>query len=101
MAITWTDDDKERLKKIEVIIHQQNIRESDLVQKTLPTDIHMVEYVQEEETYSDAVRAAKKSDIFDSYYDKLKEVGGVVISIRSGFGTIQPKMYNPQPKKKG
>ena len=100
MAITWTDADKDRLKRREVIIHQQNVLEVDLDQKNLPSDIHMVEYEQEGETYSDAVRAGKMSEIFDAYYDKLKEVGGALVSIRSGFGSIKPKLWNPNPEKK-
>ena len=101
MAITWTDNDKERLRRREVIIHQQNVLEVDLDQKNLPTDIHLVEYEQEGEVYSDAVRSGKMSEIFDAYYDKLREVGGKVLSIRNGFGCIKPKLWNPNPKKKG
>ena len=100
MAITWTDEDKERLTRREVIIHQQNITEPDLDQKNLPTDIHLVEYRQNNNIYSDAVRASKMSEIFDAYYDRLKQDGGgEVLSIRSGFGTIKPKLYNFKPKK--
>ena len=38
------------------------------------------------------------SDIFDGYYDKLKLVGGKMISITSGYGSIKPKLYNPDNK---
>ena len=101
MAITWTDEDKNRLARREVIIHQQNITEPDLDQKNLPTDIHLVEYRQNNNIYSDAVRASKMSEIFDAYYDRLKESGGgEILSIRSGFGTIKPKLYNYSSEKK-
>ena len=101
MAITWSEDDIERLKRREVIVHQQNICEPDLDQRNLPTDIHLVEYSHNDVIYSDAVRAAKMSDIFDAYYDRLKEMGnGQVVSIRSGFGCIKPKLYNYSPDKK-
>ena len=32
-------------------------------------------------------------DIFDEYYDKLKERGGLIKEIKSGFGKIKPKLY--------
>ena len=95
MAITWTDDEKERLLRREVIIFQQNVREQDLDDKGLPTDIHIVEYSQGGLPHSDIVRAGKMSDIFDAYYDKLKiSGGGVVTAIKSGFGTIKPKLWS-------
>ena len=99
MALQWTDDDKIRLNKTEVIIHQQNIFERDLDNKSLPTDIHLVEYIHENKQYSDAVRAARKVDVFDAYFDKLKEAGGGKInSIRNGFGNISPKFYSSDKK---
>ena len=101
MAITWTDDDKERLKRREVIIHQQNVREENLDDRGLPTDIHVVEYSQDGKPYSDIVRAAKMSDIFDAYYDRLKLMGGgVVTSIKSGYGTVKPKLWQADKKEK-
>jgi hypothetical protein len=101
MAIQWTDDDKVRLKRTEVIIHQQNVLEQDLKAKGLPTDIHLVEYTQNNQNYSDAVRAARKSDIFDAYYDKLKEMGeGVINDIRNGYGNVKPNFYKPDQEDK-
>ena len=99
MAIQWTDDDKSRLCKREVIIFKQNIMKGDLDLPGLPNDIHRVDYIQDGENYCDAVRAGKMSDIFDAYYDRLKDMGdGTVISIKSGYGTIKPKLYNPDQK---
>lgn len=56
----------------------------------LPTDTHVVTYSTPEGAVGcDAVRAYKKTDIFDFYCDaRLK-----VISIESGFGTIKPKLF--------
>jgi len=79
-------------------IHQQDIDPSTLNQSELPTDIHLVEYEVEGKLYVDAIRAYKMSDIFDGYYDKLKPLGGKMISITSGHGTIKPKLYNPEKK---
>lgn len=101
MAINWTDEEKESLKRREVIIHKQNVKEEHLNDRDLPTDIHIVEYSQSGFPHSDAVRAGRMCDIFDAYYDKLKETGGgCVTRIKSGYGSIKPKLYNPQPPKK-
>ena len=101
MAITWTDDDKERLKRREVIIHQQNVKEENLDDRGLPTDIHIVEYTQDGVEYSDIVRAGKMSEIFDAYYDRLKEMGGgTITAIKNGYGTVKPKLWNPEKKEK-
>ena len=99
MTINWTDNDKEILRRREVIIHKQNIKEDNLINKELPTDVHVVDYSHEGENCSDAVRAAKMIDIFDSYFDKLKESGGNVISIKSGYGSLNPKLYKGPDKK--
>jgi hypothetical protein len=98
MALSWTEVDLEIAQKNEVIIHQQNIKEMDLIQKELPSDIHMVYYNHDGKEYSDAVRAARKSDIFDIYYDKLKPLNGELIAIKSGFGCLRPNMYNNKNK---
>ena len=102
MAITWTDEDKERLVRREVIIFQQNVNPKTMNDKGMPTDIHVVEYSQNGMPHADLVRAGKMSDIFDAYYDRLQLMGeGTVTSIKSGYGTIKPKLWNPEPKKKG
>ena len=99
MAIQWTDDDKDRLRRREVIIFKQNIMNGDLDLPGLPTDLHRVDYTQDGENYCDAVRAGKMSEIFDAYYDRLKDMGdGTVTSIKSGYGTINPKLYNQDQK---
>lgn len=100
MALSWTEVDIQVAQKKEVIIHQQNTKEEDLVQKELPSDIHMVYYTHDDKEYSDAVRAARKADIFDIYYDKLKLVGGKLNSIENGFGNLRPNMYNDRRKEK-
>lgn len=58
----------------------------------LPTDVHIVKYIVGGETYFDAVRSYSMTDIFDCYFDHLKEIGKVV-SIKSGFGRIKPRVY--------
>lgn len=99
MAINWTDDDKEILRRREVIIHKQNVKEDNLVNKELPTDVHLVEYCHEGDNCSDAVRAPRMIDIFDVYFDKLHESGGTVTQIKSGYGSLNPKFYKVPEKK--
>ena len=56
----------------------------------LPTDTHLVTYSSPEGAVGcDAVRAYKKSDIFDCYFD----AGFRIVGIESGFGTIKPKLF--------
>ena len=59
----------------------------------IPTDTHLVTFrTLDGSVASDAVRAFTKTDIFDAYND-----GGLeVIGIKSGFGTIKPKLYGIQ-----
>ena len=102
--ITWTEEQREDAKKREVNIFMLNttpetIKEMDA---ELPTDIHMVELRQGDETIYDAVRAYKMSSIFDVYYDKLQGEAEIV-SIKSGYGRIKPKLYgyqSPESSKK-
>lgn len=97
MALQWTAADKAVCKRAEVIIHQQNVDPRDIDHKTLPTDIHLVHFKYDGRDYCDAVRASKMADIFDVYHDKIREEGkgGEVVAIKSGYGTIKPKLYNP------
>ena len=95
--IAWTEEEREAATKSDVTIFMlntdpQTIREMDA---ELPSDIHIVELRQGEETIYDAVRAYKKCDIFDVYYDKLKGAAQVV-SITNGYGRIKPKLYGYQ-----
>ena len=90
MALTFTEDEKQLLK---FKVFRQEVDPSELDNKELPSDIHLVEYTIGDDLYVDACRAYKKVDIFDAYYDKLSKVGGTLISITSGFGNIRPNMF--------
>ena len=99
MTIKWTDMDKETLSQKEVIIFKQNIVEKEMQNSKLPTDIHLIDYDHNNQSYTDAVRSYKMSAIFDVYHDKLKSMGGgTVTRIRNGFGNIKPIMFNVQNK---
>jgi len=95
--ITWTEEQREDAARREVKIFMLNttpeaIKEMDA---ELPTDIHIVELRQGEETIYDAVRSYKMSSIFDVYYDKLQGEAEIV-SIKNGYGRIKPKLYGYQ-----
>jgi hypothetical protein len=82
-----------------MMIHAHDVDITNFDDKELPNDIHMVEYTIDNTTCFDAVRSYKMSDIFDAYYDKLKPLGGSIVSIKSGYGKIQAKFYNSNPPK--
>ena len=86
------------LKSHDVILVRENTTVQSIKDdtKTLPTDIHLIEYDVDGQTKIDAVRAFKMSDIFDAYYDLgIKNVH----SITSGYGSIKPKLYTaPKPE---
>ena len=78
------------LNKIQVVAQEVDIDKFD--DKRLPSDVHIVTYTIGEETYYDAVRGYTMVDIFDAYYDKLKDTG-TVVKIKSGYGNIRPNLY--------
>ena len=78
------------IKKIQVV--DQEICPDTFDDKQLPTDVHIITYVVDGVTTFDAVRAYTMVDIFDAYHDKLKGKGHVV-SIKSGYRRIKPKLY--------
>ena len=87
------------LKKYDVILMFENTTalEINSQSKELPSDVHLVRYRGDDnELKIDAVRSYKMSDIFDGYYDYgVKSIE----SIESGYGSIKPKLYNPNPEK--
>ena len=89
----------EAMDKYGVILVMSETSESELndLSSDLPTDVHLVRYCDPEgNLHGDAVRAYKKSDIFDCYHDS----GLRVLDIKSGFGSIKPKLFNDTQKKK-
>ena len=91
MTLTFTAEEKRLLK---CNIFDQNIDPKNLDEANLPTDIHLVEYTIGEDLYVDSVRAYKKVDIFDAYHDKLRPLGGKVVSITNGYGRVKPKLFS-------
>ena len=100
MLINWTDEERAAATRGDVNIFILNtspeaIKEMD---KELPTDTHIIEYVIDGETSYDAVRGYKMVDIFNIYHDKFKKdnIAAEVVSITSGYGVIKPKLYGYQ-----
>tara|TARA_R100001443_G_scaffold744_1_gene2985 strand:+ start:1370 stop:1630 length:261 start_codon:yes stop_codon:yes gene_type:complete len=60
--------------------------------KKLPSDCHLVTYIKDGKEQIDVVRAYTMTDIFDVYYDDLKDKGEL-LKIESGFGTIRPNLF--------
>jgi len=77
-------------KSIQIVAQELDIDKFE--HKNLPSDVHVVTYNIGDTTYYDAVRAYTMVDIFDAYYDKLKDTG-TVSKIKSGYGTIRPNLY--------
>ena len=97
MTLEWTGKDLEEARRREVLIFFHGTSHEEMREtKGLPSDLHLVEYELNGETHFDGVRSYKMVNIFDIYYDKLKSVGGKVIAIRSGYGSVKPNMFNPQ-----
>jgi len=77
--------------RVSVVI--ENLDMETLNHSEWPSDLHFVEYELNGESHTAGVRAYKKADIFDCYHDHLKPLGGRVLTIRSGLGTIKPKLW--------
>ena len=62
--------------------------------KKLPSDSFIVSYEHDKELKHDIIRAAAQVDVFDSYYDKYKNVKGIEWT----KGIVHPKTYDGQTK---
>ena len=63
--------------------------------KSLPTNAFLVEYQLDGLTKFDIVASAKKSEIFDHYWDHYRND---LVNITQCEGRISPKLYNYKPK---
>lgn len=86
----------------DVIVFMEKVTREEIadMRSEIPSDVHLVEYVKGNDLFIDAIRAYKKVDIFDYYYDSLNEAaeaGAItnfeIRSITSGHGSIKPKLY--------
>ena len=91
------------MKDVIILMEQTSELEVQDLAAELPSDLHLVEYTFDGEDHLDGVRAFRKVDIFDFYYDWLsaespfaEEQGFEIKSIRSGYGNIKPRLFNAQ-----
>ena len=84
------------MKDVIILMEQTSELEVQDLAAELPSDLHLVEYTLGGEDHLDGVRAFRKVDIFDFYYDWLsaEEQEFEVKSIRSGYGNIKPRLFN-------
>jgi len=80
------------LTKSKIQLLAEGIKLDAFDDKQLPSDTHIVRYLQEGSETIDAVRAYTMTDIFDEYYDLLGK-DNPILEIKSGFGYIKPKLY--------
>ncbi len=86
------------MKDVIVLLEQTSSDEVADLASDLPSDLHLIEYVKDGEPQIDGVRAYSKVDIFNFYYDYLKETSEQfeIKSIKSGYGRIKPRLFNSQ-----
>lgn len=87
------DEDKATLlqtRKCVLLMEETSRQELIDLNGDLPTDTHLVTGINPEgQPFADAVRAYKSVDIFDVYHD----LGYGIQGIKSGFGSIKPKLF--------
>ncbi len=75
-----------------ILLEKTTKKELEELDSELPSDVHFVRYKKpswvKKEKLS-AIRAYRKSDIFDHLHD----AGYAVLEIVSGFGRIRPNMF--------
>lgn len=86
-----------RKHDVTLLMDSTSINDIEADSKNLPSDVHVVKYVEEGVEKVDAVRAYRKVDIFDAYYDFGIRT---ILAIESGFGSIRPNLYQTEKKDK-
>lgn len=79
------------------VIHK-NCEKNLAKNKALPRNSYLVTYLIDEEVTYDIVQANSFVEVFDHYYDQLGK--GSIQGIVWTDGAVNPKTYNPNPKKK-
>lgn len=95
----WTQKEKENsvsLYGCEILLEKCTVEETKT--KSLPNDAYIVTYYDEGELCRDMTRSSKKANIFDMYWDKIRED---LVSITFGYGVVNPLTWGYQaPKSK-
>lgn len=89
------------MKDVITIFERTTSEEIWALDKDLPSDTHLVEYIEDNVLLFDAARAFSKVDVFDFYYDQLsnKAANGdistfSIVSITNGLGLVKPRLWN-------
>jgi hypothetical protein len=97
----WSNQEKQDFKsRYGCEILHQRCKIQDSTNQQLPTDSYIVTYLNDESVCYDIIRSAKKSSIFDMYYDKF---GNCLESIEWTDGKVNPRLWGykpPQTKKR-
>lgn len=77
-------------RKCVLLMQETSAQELTDLNGDLPTDVHLVTGIDPEgQPFADAVRGYKMVDMFDVYHD----FGYGIESIKSGWGSIKPKLF--------
>lgn len=94
----WTEEEKKTLPQkynCQLIYSSASLEQAR--DRSLPLDAYLVYYKDKEGNLAmDVCRCRKKVNLFDLYYDKF----GNVQKIAFGYGSVNPKLWGEEPKKK-
>jgi len=96
---TWTLQERESLRSrygCQILKHNCTLEEAKVTD--VPTDAYIVTYMIDGKVCYDLTRCGKRVDLFDMYYDNI---GNSILSIKWGYGKINPKVWGYEaPKNK-
>lgn len=88
------------MKDVITIFERTTSEEIWALDKDLPSDTHIVEYIEDNVLLFDAVRAFAKVDVFDFYHDQLSQKAAngeistfSIVSIVNGLGLVKPRLW--------
>jgi hypothetical protein len=91
----WSNQDKETSKSrygCEII--KEKCLKDDAKDNQLPRDTYLVNYIIDDTSCYDLVRAGKQVSLFDMYYDKF---GNCIQSIEWTDGKVNPRLWGYKP----
>lgn len=75
-----------------ILLERTTRKELEELDSELPSDVHLVRYRKpswKKKEKISAIRAFRKTDIFDHFHD----AGYAVLEIVSGFGRVRPNLF--------
>jgi hypothetical protein len=83
---------KDTCSKYRCELIQHKADKTQLKNTQIPNDTYIINYKLGDEFFSDLCRAKKMCDVFDLYYDILRNDS--LLSIDNGYGVINPRNWN-------